>query len=88
MIKFELVSGMGSMHAWETQADGIAPDIQAVAKGLGGGYASIGAVLMSQKIADGIRDQNGFWKHGHTYQVSSSPSPYRFESKVSLATVI
>ena len=33
-------------------------------------YASIGAVLMSQKIADGIRDQNGFWKHGHTYQVT------------------
>ena len=32
-------------------------------------YASIGAVLMSQKIADGIRDNSGFWKHGHTYQV-------------------
>lgn len=32
-------------------------------------YASIGAVLMSQKISDGIRDKNGFWKHGHTYQV-------------------
>ena len=24
---------------------------------------------MSKQIADGIRDQNGFWKHGHTYQV-------------------
>jgi len=67
----EVMSGMGrmgSLHAWETFGDGVAPDIQAIAKGLGGGYASIGAVLMSQKVADGIRDQNGFWKHGHTYQ--------------------
>ena len=31
-------------------------------------YASIGAVLMSPKIADGIRDHSGLWKHGHTYQ--------------------
>ena len=32
-------------------------------------YASIAAILMSQKIADGIRDNSGLWKHGHTYQV-------------------
>ncbi len=24
---------------------------------------------MSKKVADGIRDSAGFWKHGHTYQV-------------------
>ena len=23
---------------------------------------------MSQRIADGVRDNAGFWKHGHTYQ--------------------
>ncbi|KAG5222615.1 PLP-dependent transferase [Salix suchowensis] len=76
---------MGSTHAWETLGDGIAPDIQAVAKGLGGGYdicsscnapmpiqfrryASIGAVLISKKVAEGIRGKSGLWKHGHTYQ--------------------
>ncbi|EKM50677.1 uncharacterized protein PHACADRAFT_130094 [Phanerochaete carnosa HHB-10118-sp] len=67
----EVMSGMGrlgSLHAWETFADDISPDIQAVAKGLGGGYGSIGAVLVSKKVADGIRDTSGFWKHGHTYQ--------------------
>ncbi|KAM5536574.1 hypothetical protein V8D89_009669 [Ganoderma adspersum] len=67
----EVMSGMGRMgtlHAWESYGDGVAPDIQAVAKGLGGGYVSIGAVLMSQRIADGVRDNAGFWKHGHTYQ--------------------
>ena len=26
---------------------------------------------MSKQVADGIRDKNGFWKHGHTYQVRS-----------------
>lgn len=31
-------------------------------------YVSIGAVLMSEKIANGIRDHSGFWNHGHTYQ--------------------
>ncbi|TFK74978.1 hypothetical protein BDN72DRAFT_886090 [Pluteus cervinus] len=67
----EVMSGMGRMgtlHAWESFGDGIAPDIQAVAKGLGGGYATIGAVLISKRVADGIRDNSGLWKHGHTYQ--------------------
>ncbi|KAG5647508.1 hypothetical protein DXG03_009445 [Asterophora parasitica] len=66
-----IMSGMGRMgtlHAWESFGDGVKPDIQAVAKGLGGGYASIGAVLLSKKVADAIRDGSGFWKHGHTYQ--------------------
>ncbi|KAF8659854.1 hypothetical protein AX16_001739 [Volvariella volvacea WC 439] len=67
----EVMSGMGRMgtlHAWESFGDGAAPDIQAVAKGLGGGYGSIGAVLMSKRVAEGVRDHSGFWKHGHTYQ--------------------
>ncbi|KAJ3479147.1 hypothetical protein NLI96_g9263 [Meripilus lineatus] len=67
----EVMSGMGRLgttHAWETFGDGAIPDLQAVAKGLGGGYATIGAVLMSKRVTDGIRDSAGFMKHGHTYQ--------------------
>ncbi|KAH8116548.1 PLP-dependent transferase [Phellopilus nigrolimitatus] len=67
----EVMSGMGRMgtlHGWELYSDGATPDIQAVAKGLGGGYASIGAVLMSERISTGIRDNSNFWNHGHTYQ--------------------
>ncbi|KIK93489.1 hypothetical protein PAXRUDRAFT_828930 [Paxillus rubicundulus Ve08.2h10] len=67
----EVMSGMGrmgSLHAWESVGDGAAPDLQAVAKGLGGGYASIGAVLLSPKVAKGIRGGSGLLKHGHTYQ--------------------
>ncbi|KAG6821487.1 hypothetical protein H0H93_010211 [Arthromyces matolae] len=60
--------GMGTLHGWQSFGDNVAPDVQAVAKGLGGGYAAIGAVLMSKKVADGIKNGSGLWKHGHTYQ--------------------
>jgi adenosylmethionine-8-amino-7-oxononanoate aminotransferase len=55
----------GTLHAWEQE--GIAPDIQAVAKGLGGGYQPIGAMLASGRIIDAIRQGSGAFQHGHTY---------------------
>jgi adenosylmethionine-8-amino-7-oxononanoate aminotransferase len=64
----EVMCGMGrtgTRHAWEQE--GIAPDIQAIAKGLGGGYQSIGAMLASTRIVDVIRDGSGAFQHGHTY---------------------
>ncbi|KAF8602384.1 PLP-dependent transferase [Ceratobasidium sp. AG-I] len=67
----EIMSGMGRMgtlHAWESFGDGVAPDIQSVAKGLGGGFAPIGAILVSPKVSKGIHDGSGYWLHGHTYQ--------------------
>lgn len=64
---------MGSLHAWETFADGVPPDIQAVAKGLGGGFAPIGAVLMNQRVLDGIKQGAGYWHGGHTYSVREPP---------------
>ena len=33
---------MGTTHAWESFGDNEPPDIQVVAKGLGGGYAVLG----------------------------------------------
>ncbi|HET6222051.1 MAG TPA: aspartate aminotransferase family protein, partial [Dongiaceae bacterium] len=64
----EVMCGMGrtgTRHAWEQE--GIAPDIQAIAKGLGGGYQPIGAMLASARIVDVIRDGSGAFQHGHTY---------------------
>jgi adenosylmethionine-8-amino-7-oxononanoate aminotransferase len=64
----EVMCGMGrtgTRHAWEQE--GIAPDIQAIAKGLGGGYQPIGAMLASTRIVDIIRDGSGAFQHGHTY---------------------
>lgn len=78
LIYDEVMCGMGRMgttfHAWQapnSYTDGIAPDIQAVAKGLGAGYASIGAVLFSERIEKGIKSGSGWLQHGHTYQVGT-----------------
>ena len=68
LILDEVMCGMGrtgTLHAWEQE--GIAPDIQAVAKGLGGGFQPIGALLIQGRILDAIRDGSGSFKHGHTY---------------------
>jgi adenosylmethionine-8-amino-7-oxononanoate aminotransferase len=68
LILDEVMCGMGrtgTMHAW--QQEGVAPDIQAIAKGLGGGYQPIGAMLASGKIIDTIRAGSGAFQHGHTY---------------------
>jgi adenosylmethionine-8-amino-7-oxononanoate aminotransferase len=68
LILDEVMCGMGrtgTLHAWE-QED-VSPDIQAIAKGLGGGYQPIGAMLARGNIVDTIRDGSGAFQHGHTY---------------------
>ncbi|NGO51194.1 aspartate aminotransferase family protein [Allomesorhizobium camelthorni] len=68
LILDEVMCGMGrtgTLHACEQ--DGVAPDLMTVAKGLGGGYQPIGAVLLSQKIFDAFANGSGLFQHGHTY---------------------
>jgi adenosylmethionine-8-amino-7-oxononanoate aminotransferase len=68
LILDEVMSGMGrtgTRHAWEQE--GIAPDLQAIAKGLGSGYQAIGAVLVAARIADAVEQGSGAFQHGHTY---------------------
>src|SRR6476661_6023985 len=69
LILDEVMSGMGrtgTLHAWEQE--GVTPDIQIVAKGLGGGYQPIGAMLVHGRVIAGLAAGSGAFMHGHTYQ--------------------
>jgi adenosylmethionine-8-amino-7-oxononanoate aminotransferase len=68
LILDEVMCGMGrtgTLHACEQ--DGISPDLMTIAKGLGGGYQPVGAVLLSGRIFDAFSNGSGFFQHGHTY---------------------
>jgi adenosylmethionine-8-amino-7-oxononanoate aminotransferase len=68
LILDEVMSGMGRTgHLFACEEDGVAPDILAIAKGLGAGYQAIGATLVSDTIYDAIVGGSGFFQHGHTY---------------------
>lgn len=68
LILDEVMCGMGrtgTLHACE--AEGVVPDLLVVAKGLGGGYQPIGAVLAQERIVQAMTRGSGFFQHGHTY---------------------
>lgn len=68
LILDEVMCGMGrtgTLHACEQE--GMAPDLMAIAKGLGGGYAPIGAVLASEAIFRTLADGSGALQNGFTY---------------------
>jgi adenosylmethionine-8-amino-7-oxononanoate aminotransferase len=68
LILDEVMCGMGrtgTLHA--CQQEGITPDLMAIAKGLGGGFAPIGAVLVGAKVFGAFQQGSGFFQHGHTY---------------------
>ena len=69
LILDEVMCGMGrtgTLHACEQE--GVAPDLMAIAKGLGGGYQPIGAVLLERQASSTPSPRaRGFFQHGHTY---------------------
>lgn len=68
MIADEVMCGMGRTgYPHAIIEDGVAPDMITVAKGLGGGYQPIGALLVSKRIYDAIEQGSGSFMHSHTY---------------------
>ncbi|MFC4932355.1 aspartate aminotransferase family protein [Massilia sp. GCM10023247] len=67
-IADEVTCGMGRTGTmFAIEQDGVAPDIIAVAKGLGAGYQPVGAVLAQGAIVERLRHGSGSFLHGHTY---------------------
>jgi adenosylmethionine-8-amino-7-oxononanoate aminotransferase len=55
LIFDEIMSGMGrsgTLHAWQQEA--VVPDIQAIGKGLGGGYTPVAGILINKRIVDAL----------------------------------
>jgi adenosylmethionine-8-amino-7-oxononanoate aminotransferase len=68
LIADEVMCGMGrtgTLYAIEQER--VVPDLIAIAKGLGGGYQPIGAVLAHRRIVEALRAGSGMFQHGHTY---------------------
>lgn len=68
LILDEVMCGMGRVgDLFACTGEGIVPDIVCIAKGLGGGYQPLGALLCSEGIYETIAQGAGFFQHGHTY---------------------
>ncbi len=68
LILDEVMCGMGRTGTlFACEQEGVQPDILTIAKGLGAGYQSIGAMLCSGEIYATITNGSGFFQHGHTY---------------------
>jgi adenosylmethionine-8-amino-7-oxononanoate aminotransferase len=64
----EVVTGVGRTGQWFAGAvTACPPDLIATAKGLGAGYAAIGAVLVRDRVYDAIADGSRRFPLGHTW---------------------
>ncbi len=69
LIADEIMTGMGrtgkpfAVQHWNAE-----PDMILVGKGIASGYAPLGAVLVSRKIAEAFERGTGAFQHGFTYQ--------------------
>jgi adenosylmethionine-8-amino-7-oxononanoate aminotransferase len=72
LIFDEVMCGMGragTLHAWQSLGN-VAPDLQAIGKGLGAGYQPISAVMVNSEVHQVLQRTSGThpFTSGHTYQ--------------------
>ncbi len=67
-IADEVMCGSGRCGTFFAhEHDNVMPDLVTIAKGLGGGYQPIGAIVTRKHIRDAIAADPGGFAHGHTY---------------------
>lgn len=70
----EVITGMGRTGTWLASDQlPIEPDIVTLGKGLGGGYAPLGAMLCRQPLYDAIDHGSRNFEHGHTWDGAPLP---------------
>lgn len=68
LIFDEIFCGMGRTGTlYACEQDHARPDMLVLAKGLAGGYQPMSALLINERIHQGIRDGRGYIANGHTY---------------------
>ena len=68
LILDEVMCGSGRTgYRFACEEDGIAPDLLAMSKGLGGGLQPIGVTLASERIVSTLREGSGILRHGHSF---------------------
>jgi putrescine aminotransferase len=66
-VSDEVICGFGRTGRWfGCETFGTEPDLMTLAKGLSSGYLPIGAVMVSDRVADAFR-RGGEFFHGYTY---------------------
>jgi hypothetical protein len=67
-IADEVMCGSGRCGTFYAHdQEDVVPDMVTIAKGLGGGYQPIGAVIARNEIWETLRDDTDAFAHGHTY---------------------
>jgi adenosylmethionine-8-amino-7-oxononanoate aminotransferase len=68
LIADEVMCGSGRTGTFYAhEHDAIVPDLVTIAKGLGGGYQPIGAVIAREQVCSVLQGSKEAFAHGHTY---------------------
>lgn len=69
LIADEVMTGMGRTgKPFAVEHWGVSPDMILAGKGIAGGYAPLGAVLVAPRMVEAIERGSGSFRHGFTYQ--------------------
>ncbi len=84
LVADEVICGFGRTgNYWGTQTFGMQPDILTCAKALSSSFLPISAVMVSDKVFQGIADGSstiGTWGHGFTYSGHPVPAAVAIET--------
>lgn len=68
LILDEVMCGMGRTGTlYACEQEGISPDLITIAKGLGGGYVPLAALLVRAPVIACLREGSGAFRHGQTF---------------------